>query len=126
MKKLACLLAGAALWAMPAGAADLTADDFEAGSVGSVVKLCSAPESSAMNQYAQGFCYGWIAGIEQFYDALVADPRFNVQPSICTDGEISREEARVMLLSWAAKNPDSMSMPALSGLIQAIREQNPC
>lgn len=126
MKRLACLLAAAAFWAAPASAAEVTADDFEAGSVGSVVKLCSAPESSAMNQYAQGFCYGWIAGIEQFYDALVADPRFNVRPTICTDGEISREEARVMLVDWAGRNPDSLAMPALSGLIQAIREKHPC
>ncbi len=125
MKRLACLFAAAALWSAPA-AAEVTAETFEAASVGDVVELCSVPEGAAMNQYAQGFCYGWIAGIEQFYDALVSDPRFNVQPTICTDGEISREEARVMLIDWAGKNPDSMGMPALSGLIVAVRESHPC
>lgn len=126
MKRVACLLAAATLLSLPASAADLTAEDFEAQTVGSLVKLCSSPESSAMNQYAQGFCYGYIAGLDQFYDALVADPRFNVKPTICTDDEISREEARTLLLQWAKAHPDSMGMPALSGMIQAIRDKHPC
>ncbi len=126
MKRLSCLAAATVLWAAPAVASDVTVEDFKAASVASVVKLCSSPESSAMNQYAQGFCYGWIAGIEQFYDALVADPRFDIQPTVCPNGEISREQARVILVEWAATHPESSGMPALSGLIQALRLKYPC
>ncbi len=126
MRRVACLLAAAAFLSAPVAAQELVDDDFQGQTVASVVKLCSAPETGARGQYAIGFCYGWIAGIDQFYDALVADPRFDFSPTICTDGEISREEARTLLIDWAAANPDSGNIPALSGLIQAIRAKYPC
>ncbi|GAB5469757.1 MAG: hypothetical protein Kilf2KO_27870 [Rhodospirillales bacterium] len=126
MKKLAGLLAAAAFMALPAQAAEITGDDFKAEDVASIVKLCSSAEGVAMSQYATGFCYGWIAGIDQFYDALVADPRFGISPSVCVDDEVSREEARKIFLEWATSNPSSASMPALSGLIEAMKAKFPC
>ncbi len=79
-----------------------------------------------MNQYAVGFCYGWIAGIEQFYDELVADPRFDIKPTICPDGEISREEARNDFLEWMKSNPGMSERKALEGMILALRAKYPC
>ncbi|MEO1190392.1 MAG: Rap1a/Tai family immunity protein [Pseudomonadota bacterium] len=129
MKRLVTVAAATALLglsAMPAQAESIMKEDFEGATVAQVVKLCSPGENDGMGQYAMGYCYGWIAGIEQFYDALVADPRFNFTPSVCTDSEISREEARQTMIAWAVENPDSASMPALSGLIAAMRAKYPC
>ena len=35
-----------------------------------IVELCSAPRDSDMGKYAFGFCYGWLRGVDEFYDAI--------------------------------------------------------
>ena len=126
MRIFATSLALVTLLALPAGAADVTEDDFHAETLGSLTKLCSASHSTEMGKYAIGFCYGWIEGIEQFYDELVADERFDIKPTICPGREISREETRMILVEWSAANPTQASIAPLDALIRAGREKFPC
>ena len=126
MKMFAACLALVAFLTMPASAAEITVADFKAETLGSLTKLCSASESTEIGKYAVGFCYGWIEGIEQFYDELVADERFDVQPTICPGREISREETRTILVEWSAANPSLMDISPLDALIRAGKEKFPC
>ncbi|MEM1382304.1 MAG: Rap1a/Tai family immunity protein [Pseudomonadota bacterium] len=106
--------------------AELQMDDFAAESLGSVTKLCSAEPSTEMGQWARGFCYGWIEGVEQFYDEILLDDRFEFEPTICPGREVSREEVRTLLVDWSNNNPDLQGIPPLDGLIRAGREIFPC
>lgn len=119
-------LAAALLVAGNAGAAELARADFEGETVGSIVKLCTAPEDTDVGKYAIGFCYGWIEGLDQFYDALLADERFEVQPVACPTSEPSREETRDAFVRWAKADPARMNMPALEGMIRAAKDTYPC
>jgi Rap1a immunity proteins len=119
-------LAAAMLVAGNAGAAELARVDFEGETVGSIVKLCTASEDTDAGKYAIGFCYGWIEGLDQFYDALLADERFNVQPVACPGTELSREESRDAFVRWAKDDPAKMKLPALEGIIRAAKETFPC
>jgi len=126
MRMFTAYLALITLLAMPASAAEVTEADFRAETVGSLTKLCSASESTEIGKYAIGFCYGWIEGIEQFYDELVADERFEVQPTICPGREVPREETREILVAWSAANPSLMNIAPLDALIRAGRAKFPC
>ncbi len=119
-------LAAALLVTGNASAAELVRADFEGETVGSIVKLCTASEDTDVGKYAIGFCYGWIEGLDQFYDALLADERFNVQPVACPGTELSREETRDAFVRWAKEDPAKMKMPALEGMIRAAKETFPC
>jgi hypothetical protein len=119
-------LAAALLVASNAGAAELARADFEGETVGSIVKLCTASEDTDAGKYAIGFCYGWIEGLDQFYDALLADERFDVQPVACPASEPLREETRDAFVRWAKADPARMKMPALQGMIHAAKETYPC
>ena len=119
-------LAAALLVAGNAGAAELVREDFEGETVGSIVKLCTASEDTDAGKYAIGFCYGWIEGLDQFYDALLADERFDVQPVACPASEPSREETRDAFVRWAKADPARMNMPALEGMIHAAKATFPC
>jgi len=126
MKGLASVLAAASLFVAPVAGAQVSETDFEAKTAGELAQLCGASGQDAWRGYAIGFCYGWIAGVEQFYDALVADPRFDIDPTICPDGEISREEARTQFLAWMKANPGQANAASLDGMIQALRAKYPC
>ena len=104
----------------------ITRETFEADSVSDIVALCSAPADDGEGLVALGFCFGWLAGVDEFYKALLADERFNVKPVACPDRKLTRDEIRVQFVEWAKKNPDAMDMPALAGIIRAARETYPC
>ncbi len=119
-------LVAALLVAGNSSAAELVRVDFEGETVGSIVKLCTASEDTDVGKYAIGFCYGWIEGLDQFYDALLADERFDVQRIACPVSEPSREETRDAFVRWAQADPARMNMPALEGMIHAAKATFPC
>lgn len=119
-------IAAALLVSSNAGAGELAKEHFEGETVDSMVMLCTASEDTDAGKYAIGFCYGWIEGLDQFYDALLADERFEVQPVACPTSESSREETRNAFVRWAKADPARMNMPALEGMIRAAKETYPC
>jgi len=119
-------LAVAILATTSAGAAEVTKETFEAQTVGDIVALCSEPEESDIGKYAVGFCFGWLRGIDQFYDALLADERFDVKPVSCPGREVSPGETRQLFVEWANGADGALEMAALPGLIRAAKELFPC
>jgi hypothetical protein len=124
--KIGIVFALSLLVAGNASSAELVSADFEGETVASIVKLCTASEDTDAGKYAVGFCYGWIEGLDQFYDVLLADERFDVQPVACPASEPSREETRDAFVRWAKADPARMNMPALEGMIHAAKETYPC
>lgn len=122
-KILTCVLS---IVGTAAVAGEPTKEAFEARTVGDIVSLCSASEASDTGKYAIGFCYGWLRGIDEFYDALLADERFNVKAVACPGREVSPGETRQLFVDWATSTNGAMEMAALPGLIRAAKEIFPC
>ncbi len=114
------------LIATPVQATEVTKETFEATTVKEIVALCSEPEDSDIGKYAIGFCYGWLRGIDQFYDALLGDERFEVKPVACPGREVSPGETRQLFIQWANTADGAMEMAALPGIIRAAKETFPC
>lgn len=106
--------------------AGVSVQNFEAETVGSMHQLCIADENVADGKYALGFCYGWIEGLGQFYEQLLVDERFDLEPAVCADSTLSREDVRLIFVNWAAAHPNAAEEPALEGIIQAMKEKYPC
>lgn len=120
------ILLAAVLAVSGASAAEPTAEDFDAVTVASLARLCSADQGTEIGKYAVGFCYGWIEGVEQFYSALLRDERFDVKPVACPGRVVTREETRKIFVDWAAVTPDSGNLEPLQGIIDAVRATFPC
>jgi len=103
-----------------------TPGSFKAETVGSMQVLCTPDQSTTGGKQAIGFCYGWIEGVGQFYAQLMLDDRFDLEPSICPEGELTREEIRNTFVDWATANPGEADAAALSGLINALKQAHPC
>lgn len=123
--RLISLTAGLALLAT-AAQADMKPETFEAETVGSLQQLCSADEATHDGKYAIGFCYGWIEGAGQFYEQLLLDKRFELEAAVCSEKELTREDARTTFIAWAKANPQSAGEPALDGMFSAMKEAYPC
>lgn len=123
--RLISLIAGLALAASTAQA-QMKHEHFEAETVGALHKLCAADEATSDGKYALGFCYGWIEGAGQFYEQLLLDKRFDIQRAVCSEKELTREDARATFTAWAEANPQSANEPALRGMFNAMKESYPC
>jgi hypothetical protein len=60
------------------------------------------------------------------YEAVVLDPRFDMMRVSCPPRELSREEVRVVFVTWARANPSEAATPPLVGLIKSVKEAYPC
>lgn len=118
-------IAGLALIAS-AAQAEIKPDLFAAEKVSSMQQLCSADETTSEGKYAIGFCFGWIKGLEQFYEGLLADKRFELEPAVCNTKDLTREEVRQTFLAWVKANPSAGEKPALEGIFSAMKEKFPC
>ena len=122
--------AAAVAFGLTAGAApgwaQVSDADFAAETFGSLAALCGAAAEDPRFEVAIGLCLGWIEGAGQFYEQMVSDPRFGLDPVACPAGEISREDVRSVIVSWAADNPDAAPDPALLGVMNAVGAAYPC
>lgn len=109
-----------------AAQAEVKPELFNADTVSSMQELCSADEATAEGKYAVGFCYGWIKGLGQFYEQLLADKRFDFKPVVCNTNNLTREEVRQTFVAWAQANPSASEKPALDGIFSAMKEKHPC
>ena len=106
--------------------AEMARERFEAETVGDLQTLCAADENTSDGKYALGFCYGWIEGAGQFYEQMLMDKRFEMEPTICSEKALTREDARTAFVSWADANPQSAGQAALDGMFRAMKESYPC
>ena len=72
------------------------------------------------------FCYGYLNGAGQFYQALVQDPDIDMNPFVCPGREVSEEEAIGTFLDWFEQHPDAASEPTIDGLFRAWVAAFPC
>lgn len=113
-----------ALAPLAAGAA-LTEDDFYIKSAQDLVDVCSSPESDALNDAADHFCHGFIAGAWQYHQAQANGPK-GVRLVCPSDPPPSRNEVVAGFVAWSAKNPTRMTEPAVEALFRYLVEIAPC
>lgn len=104
----------------------IAGDDYALETVASALRLCGADESAPGGAYAIGFCYGWLEGVGQMYEAIVLDPRFELNKVACPPRELTREEVRVLFVDWARANPADAATAPLVGLVKSAKEAYPC
>lgn len=128
MKGLAGILSIAILAAIAprAMAEEIAEDTFIAGSAGQVADLCAVADESALDRYALGFCYGWLEGVGQLYEALVADGSISPQNITCPGRDLTRKEWADVMVAWVNADPVRRQLSPLQALGDAAKEAFPC
>lgn len=120
-----CLLLAIAVASSPAAAAALTEDDFYIKNAQDLVDLCSSPESDPLNDAADHFCQGFIAGAWQYHQAQANGPK-GVRLVCPTDPPPTRNEVVDGFVAWAATHSQYMTEPAVEALFRYLVELAPC
>jgi hypothetical protein len=118
------LAAAGAACALASPALALETSNFNLGTTGDLVALCTAQPDESLYAEALQFCYGYMAGMAQFHRALVqAD---DIEPLACPRHEVTREQLVQAFLDWARGKPGAMDeLPAESVKRAAVAEW-PC
>jgi len=111
---------------LPAAADEVGAETFIAGSAGQVADLCAVADESALDRYALGFCYGWLEGVGQLYEAMVASGSVQPQNVTCPGRDLSRKEWADVMVSWVNADPARRSLTPLNALGEAAKAAFPC
>ena len=112
-----------ALW--PLGSTALTREDFLVNSTQDLVKLCSASESDPLYQAAIGFCYGYVVGVNHYYQATTTGA--GETGFVCfPDPRPTRTEAIQMFLAWTKQNPQYMSELPVESIFRFLASRFPC
>lgn len=120
------ILISAALAAAPLLASATSVDNaaYTVASTQDLVNLCSTKQGDALYPDANMFCIGYIAGAAHYHRELTKGPL--IKPIICPPEGVTRSEAVAIFLDWAKRNPGSMALPAVEGLLRAGVEKFPC
>jgi len=122
MRKIAAALAAAAVW--PVAAASVTLEDFSVKSGEDLVDLCAVEDGDPLYTEAMSFCFGFFSGAMHFHRELVRGP--DVNPMLCPESPVSREEAIAVFLSWAKDNPELLKDHAIQAAMRSAVEKWPC
>ena len=109
-----------------AHADEVAAETFIAGSAGQVADLCAAADESALDRYALGFCYGWLEGVGQLYEAMVANDSITPQKITCPGRDLSRKEWADVMVAWVNADPARRDLTPLAALGEAAKDAFPC
>lgn len=109
-----------------ANAAEVNEETFIAGSAGQLADLCAAADDDALDRYALGFCYGWLEGVGQFYESMVAEGKITEQNVTCPGRELSRKEWADVLVAWVGSDAERRAMTPLQALGDAAKQTFPC
>jgi hypothetical protein len=119
------LLAAAAVASPLAAGAALTEDDFYIRSAQDLVDVCSSPESDPLNDAADHFCHGFVAGAWQYHQAQANGPE-GVRLVCPPDPPPTRNEVVAGFVSWAGTHSQYMAEPAVDTLFRYLVELAPC
>jgi hypothetical protein len=83
-----------------------------------LARFCGMPDKA--------FCFGYLNGAGQFYEALVTSEEVDIDPFVCPDEQIREEEGLATFLDWLERNPDARDSPAIDALFRAWVDAFPC
>ncbi len=109
-----------------ANAADVNEETFVAESAGQLADLCAAADTDALDRYALGFCYGWLEGVGQLYETMVANGTIPPQNITCPGRELSRKEWADVLVTWVGADAERRAMAPLQAMGDAAKQAFPC
>jgi len=122
----ALVLALAAILGPLAQADEVGEETFIAGSAGQVADLCAAADETSLDRYALGFCYGWLEGVGQLYESLVASGSIQPQNITCPGRDLSRKEWADVMVDWVNADPARRDLAPLAALGEAAKAAFPC
>ena len=121
--RLLLVIAAASL---PATArATLTEADFFINNAQDFVDVCSSTESDPLNDAADHFCHGFLAGAYQYHLAQANGPK-GVKFVCAPDPPPTRNDVVAGFLTWAGTHPQYMTEPAVEALFRYLVELAPC
>ena len=89
----------------PGLAGAVSEDDFELGSTGDLIELCTVPVGDPLHREAVGFCYGFLVGAYHYHLAEYAGP--SGSPMVCPpDPPPPRSKVLKMFLEYVKKHPE--------------------
>jgi hypothetical protein len=108
--------------ATPAMAAEPS--NFNATTTRDLVALCAGEPDDPLYAEAKQFCYGFLAGVAQFHRTMVEGSK--IEPLVCPQDAVSREQLVGVFLDWAKANPQAMDELPAQRLERAAAAQWPC
>jgi Rap1a immunity proteins len=118
------LVAAGAACALASPALAVETSNFNLGTTGDLVALCTSQPDEPLYAEALQFCYGYMAGLAQFHRALVqAD---DIEPLACPQHEVTREALVQVFLDWARGKPGAMDELPADSVKRAAVAAWPC
>ncbi len=103
----------------------VTAEDFEVETTQDLLNLCTTPSSDPLYVAATHFCYGYLVGAYDYYDAVSSGPK-GIKLICLPDPPPSRNEAVSLFIKWLKVHPEYMSEPAVETEFRFLMEKWPC
>ncbi len=112
------LMAPCSVWAV-------TVEDFEVETTQDLLNLCTVPSNDPLYVAAIHFCYGYLVGAYDYYDAVSTGPQ-GIQLVCFPESPPSRNEAVSMFIKWLKAHPEYMNEPAVETEFRFLMEKWPC
>jgi hypothetical protein len=114
-----------ALLCAPGWAGAASEDDFDLGTTGDLVDLCTVPSSDPLQREAVSFCIGFLVGAYHYHVAENAGPAGS--PMVCLpDPPPPRSKVAKMFMDWVKKHPQYMDDKPVETWFRFLMETYPC
>jgi Rap1a immunity proteins len=127
MRKSSVALAlGLALapWASWAQSDGYTLEDYQLGTSGDLLDLCTLDASHPQHWEARAFCLGYFTGGIHLHDALAASEDF---PRIaCAPADATRNDVVAVFVAYARAHPEHLEEKPMDTVFRAVNDEWPC
>jgi hypothetical protein len=106
--------------------ADVTRENFLLRTAGDLLALCSVSRDDPNKIAAIHFCHGYVLGLDQYGEVTGRVFRHRLYCPTEEFLKLTRDEAIVMFVAWARKNPQHMNETPIDGVIRWLMETWPC
>ncbi len=108
-------------WAQTDG---YTLEDYQLGTSGDLLDLCTLDASHAQHWEARAFCLGYFTGGIHLHDALAASEDF---PRIaCPPADATRNDVVAVFVAYARAHPEYLDEKPMDTVFRAVNDEWPC
>jgi Rap1a immunity proteins len=127
MRKTSVALAlGLALapWTSWAQTDGYTLEDYQLGTSGDLLDLCTVDASHPQYWEARAFCLGYFTGGIHLHDTLAASPNF--QRIACAPADTTRNQVVAAFVAYAQAHPEYLEEKPMDTVFRAVNDEWPC
>lgn len=99
-------------------------DDYQLKTSGSLLDICTLPESNAQYWEARGFCLGYFTGGIHLHAALAASPTF--RRIACPPPNATRDDVVAAFVTFAEAHPEYLDEKPMDTVFRAVNDKWPC